>query len=116
MSSEAPKNHRTSNLWVLLIIAIIIGGTAFWFFFTRWSAEPVGPTIAKEFAEDFEKECFLELQNQTECRKLVGQNHRACLFDNIERVTRGTGDNGGDIAHDRDGYLSCMRDKTGVSH
>lgn len=116
MSSEAPQNHRNSNLYVLLLIAITIGGTGFWFFLNRWAAEPVGPTIAKEFAEDFEKECFLELQEERECRKLIGMNHSECLFANVERVTPGSGDQGGDIRHDREGYMTCMREKTGVQH
>jgi|GEM_PF-2084414 len=116
MSSEAPQNHRQSNLYVLLLIAITLGGVGFWFFLNRWAAEPVGPTIAKEFAEEFERECFLELQDEARCRQLIGKDHRECLFANIERVTPGSGDNGGDIKHDRDGYLRCMRDLTGVQH
>jgi hypothetical protein len=116
MSAQDPKNTRRSKIYFALIIAVILGGTAFWVFLTMWAAEPLGPTIAKEFAEDFERECFLETQDQTRCRKVVGRNHRDCLFANIQKVAPGTGDNGGDVEHDRAGYMSCMREKTGISH
>jgi hypothetical protein len=103
--------------WVFAaIIGIILAGTGFWFLLTLWAAEPVGPEIAREMAGEFERECFLDLQDEDECKKLIGQNHRDCLFDNIERVEPGTGDDGGDILHDREGYTECMREATGVRY
>ncbi len=116
MSSQDPKDKRKSKLFFFAIIAVIVAGTAFWYFLTLWAAEPVGPEIAKGFAEDFEHECFLDLHDEEQCRKLIGENHRECLFENIEEVEPGTGDEGGDVKHDRDGYMTCMRERTGVSY
>ena len=107
-------DRKKSKLIFFAIIGVILAGTAFWYFMTLWGAEPVGPGIAKEFAEDFERECFLDIQDQTKCRELIGQHHRECIFANIERVEPGKGDEGGDIKHDRAGYMQCMREATGV--
>lgn len=114
--NERTNNSLKSKLPFFIVLAVIIGGTAFWYFLTLWASEPVGPEIAKKMAEGFEHECFLELQDEEECRKLIGQNHSDCLFDNIEKVEPGTGDNGGSVVHDREGYLECMRERTGVSY
>lgn len=116
MSEQNEAGRRSSRLHFILIIAVILGGTAFWVLLTVWGAEPVGPTQAKEFARDFERECFLELQDEPRCRKIIGKHHRDCIFAHIERVAPGMGDDGGDIKHDRAGYLTCMRAKTGVQH
>lgn len=116
MSEQNDAGKKKSRLYFILIMAVILGGTAFWVLLTVWGAEPVGPTQAKGFARDFERECFLELQDEPRCRKVIGQHHRECIFANIERVAPGTGDGGGDIKHDRAGYLTCMRTKTGVQH
>lgn len=116
MSSQDDKNNRQSKIFFVAIVAIIVAGTAFWYFLTIWAAEPVGPEKAKEFAEQFERECFLAIQDEQQCKKLIGQNHRECLFSNIERVPAGEGDEGGSVKHDREGYLKCMREKTGVSY
>ncbi|QDG51429.1 hypothetical protein FIV42_11950 [Persicimonas caeni] len=114
--NEHANNSLKSKLSFFAVIAVIVAGTAFWYLLTLWASEPVGPEIAKKMAEDFEHECFLDLQDEEQCRKLIGQNHRDCLFDNIEKVEPGMGDNGGNVVHDRDGYLTCMREKTGVSY
>ncbi len=114
MSEQSPSDARKSKIVFFTIIAVILGGTAFWYVLTLWAAEPVGPNIAKEFAEDFEHECFLAVHDEEECKKLIGQNHRDCIFANIERVEEGTGDDGGSLAHDREGYMECMREATGV--
>lgn len=96
------------------IIAVILVGTAFWYLLTLLAAEPVGPDIAKEFAEDFERQCFLEVHDEEECKELTGRNHLDCISEATERVEEGAGDDGGDIKHDRDAYLACMSEATGV--
>lgn len=116
MTTTKPQQGTTTKIYFIVLMLFILAGTIFWTLLTIWGAEPLGPTTAKDFAQAFERECFLELQDQDECRKLVGQNHRDCLFDNIEEVEPGSGDEGGDIKHDREGYLACMREATGVSH
>ena len=116
MSRESSENTLKSKITFFAVIAVIVAGTSFWYFLTLWAAEPVGPEIAKSFAEEFERECFLAVQDEEQCRKLIGRNHRECLFDNIEKVAPGTGDDGGDVEHDRKGYLACMREQTGVSY
>jgi hypothetical protein len=108
------EQGTSSNTVFFAIIALIIIGTAGWYAMTLLGSEPVGVERAKKLAEEFERECFLDLQDQKRCRELVGEHHRDCLFDNIERVEEGEGDDGSDIRHDRDGYLECMRDATGV--
>jgi hypothetical protein len=114
MSQQNSNDARKSKLVFFAIIAVILGGTAFWYALTVWAAEPVGPHIAKEFAKDFEHECFLELHEEEQCKKLIGQNHSECIFANIERVDEGAGDDGGSLVHDREGYMECMREATGV--
>lgn len=116
MKRREDEDVRKSKIVFFAIIGIIIAGTAFWYLLTLWAAEPVGPNIAKGFAEDFEHECFLDTQDTDKCKKLIGQNHRECLFANIERVPEGEGDGGGSVKHDREGYMQCMREVTGVSY
>ena len=114
MTQQSADDARKSKIVFFTIIAVILGGTAFWYALTVWAAEPVGPNVAKEFAKDFEHECFLSEHDEGKCKKLIGQNHRECIFANIERVEEGTGDNGGNLVHDREGYMECMREATGV--
>ncbi|MGM0558628.1 MAG: hypothetical protein ACQEVA_19740 [Myxococcota bacterium] len=110
-----PKDDRTGSTGIFFtIIGLIIVGTAGWYAMTLLGSEPVGVERAKELAEEFERECYLETLDQSQCRELIGEHHRDCLFDNIERVESGTGDDGSDVRHDREGYLECMREATGV--
>ena len=112
---EAPDDERTSSKGIFFaIIAVIVVGTAGWYALTLLGAEPIGVERAKKLAEEFERECFIDLQDQDKCRKLVGEHHRDCLFENLERVDEGRGDDGSGIRHNREGYLRCMRERTGV--
>ena len=112
---SADRDERTSsNIIFFAIIAVIIVGTAGWYAMTLVGNEPIGVERAKELAEEFERECFLDLQDHDRCKELVGEHHRDCLLDNIERVEEGQGDDGSAIRHDREGYLACMRESTGV--
>lgn len=114
MSPITADEARKSKLIFFAIIGVILAGTAFWYLLTLWAAEPVGPEIAREFAQDFERECFLEVHDEDECKELIGKNHSECLFATIETVEPGQGDNGGNVVHDREGYMECMREATGV--
>jgi hypothetical protein len=114
--NEHGEGALQSKIVLFGIIATIVVGTGLWHLLTVWASEPVGPEIAKQYAEDFEHECFLDVQDEEQCKRLIGTNHRDCIFDNIERVEPGTGDNGGNVVHDRDGYMTCMREATGVSY
>jgi hypothetical protein len=115
-TNEKNGSALQSKIALFAIVAVIIVGTSFWYLLTLWAAEPVGPEIAKQFAEDFEHECFLSEQDEEQCKRLIGSNHSDCIFANIERVEEGTGDNGGNVVHDREGYMTCMREATGVSY
>ncbi len=109
------SDERTSSNGVFFaVIALIVIGTAGWYAMTLIGSEPIGVERAKELAEDFERECYLDLQDQERCRDLIGTHHRDCLLDNLERVGDGEGDDGSDIRHNREGYLECMRQNTGV--
>jgi hypothetical protein len=114
-SRPGGSDDRTDSKGIFFtIIGLIVIGTAGWYAMTLLGAEPIGVERAKELAEDFERECFLQTQDQDQCRELIGEHHRDCLFENIERVEKGTGDDGGDVRHNREGYMNCMREKTGV--
>jgi hypothetical protein len=116
-TNEDDRSTLNSKIALFAIVAIIVAGTGFWYLLTVWASDtPVGPETAKQFAKDFERECFLKLEDEQQCRTLIGKHHRDCLFDNIERVESGTGDNGGNVVHDRNGYMTCMRASTGVSY
>lgn len=103
-----------SNTVFFVVVASILMGTAGWYAMTLLGSEPIGVERAKEMAKEFERECFLDLQDDKRCKALVGQYHRECLFENIERVPEGQGDDGSGVKHDREGYLGCMRERTGV--
>lgn len=115
MSRHASNDDSNNSKKVFFaIIGVILLGTVFWYGLTLWAAEPIGPETAKEFAEKFERECVLDARGQEECKELTGRNHRECITTTTERVEEGTGDGGGDIEHDRDAYMECMREATGV--
>lgn len=107
--ADAPQSDKVStNTIFFVVIAVIVLGVGLWVALTIWGYEPIGPAKAKVFAEAFERECFLELRDEKECKRFIGEHHRECLFDNVERVEPGTGDDGSDYKHDRAGYMACM--------
>lgn len=114
MQSDADNGTHSTKRVFFAIIAVILLGTAFWYVLTLWAAEPVAPDVAKEFAEDFERECFLQVHDEEECKELTGANHLDCIEEATERVDEGEGDGGNTIEHNRDAYLECMAEATGV--
>ena len=111
-SKDGAEPTKKATSVVLAIIGVIVVGTLGWYLLTILGAKRVGPEKAKHLAEAFERECFLDIQDQTRCRELIGTHHRDCLMANIERVSDDAGTSR--VEHDREGYLSCMREKTGV--
>ncbi len=114
MSGTDDQKSRNTKLPFFVTMMVIVAGTAFWYYLTVFAAAPISPSVSKEFAEGFERQCFLQLQDQKQCRKLIGENHRDCLYANVKRVAKGEGDDGGSLKSNRSGYMQCMREKTGL--
>lgn len=98
---------NNSKTTIVVLVAIIIAGTAAWAG-TEWIKSPdYNPEKAHEFLEHFYARCGAEFDDEV-CGDVVGNHHRSCFTDHLRDTPPDQVDEQGPVIYDRRAYTRCM--------
>ena len=96
---------------VILMVALMVGGTAAWNAWDYLGTEGLDPKKVKAMAKEYEKECMEDLGDERTCKRHIGRWHRECLPSGIDRAAPDEPTR--KLRYDLESYTACMRPKRG---
>ena len=104
--TQSPKAPIAGKIAVVVIVALIAAGTAFWAVTDHVGEKGINPKIVKKMAKEYEKKvCLVHLKTKRACKQHIGRNHRECMNDSIERPEKG------ELIYNKQKYEGCMEQR-----
>lgn len=96
-----------SKLVVIVIVVLILAGTAAWSWVNFVHTPEYDPEKAHLFLEHFYHRCNVEHSKEV-CGDVIGKSHRSCFVDHLQPTPQDEVDERGPVIYDLPSYLRCM--------
>jgi hypothetical protein len=104
MQAPSVADQMRGRIAVVVMVALIVGGTGAWVAWDQLGASGIDPQQAKVLAMTYEAECVAASKDLRACKRHIGRRHRECMKQG--GVVR---EPGKPVAYDQEAYSACLR-------